>query len=87
MRCLSARYHCVQLIIALLVSSQTAQTIFQIYCIAFPTVYMLCCTICVPARRVPEHYLPELLVSTAYLSIYDGIILSPLPDNPRYLSL
>ena len=83
---LSLRYHCVQLIIALLVSSQTAQTIFQIYCIAFPTVYMRCYTLC----RVPEHYLPELLMSTAYLSIYDGIILSlrhTLPDNRCYLRL
>ena len=72
---LSGCYHCVQLIIALLVSSQTASSYlsnllqFQLF-------------IC------EEHYLPELLMSTAYLWIYDGIILSrrrTLPDYHRYL--
>ena len=84
MHCLSASYHCVQLIIALLVPFQTARLSFKSTTMQFQ-LFLLTCIV-----SRPRHYLPKLLMSTAYLSIYDGIILSPprtLPDNRRYLRL
>ena len=84
MHCLSASYHCVQLIIALLVPFQTARLSFKSTAMQFQ-LFLLTCIV-----SRPQHYLPKLLMSTAYLSIYDGIILSPprtLPDNRRYLRL
>ena len=84
MHCLSASYHCVQLIIALLVPFQTARLSFKSTAMQFQ-LFLLTCIV-----SRPPHYLPKLLMSTAYLSIYDGIILSPprtLPDNRRYLRL
>ena len=78
MHCLSASYHCVQLIIALLVPFQTARLSFKSTAMQFQ-LFLLTCIV-----SRPQHYLPKLLMSTAYLSIYDGIILSPprtLPDK------